>query len=133
MGSFAARENTTVAFDHCFVNDKGMFTRAELETAGIEMAGQVKVLVVKDCKSKCTFAHVVPSKGIDEKRYAVDIIVEDVTWLGYTKLILKSDNEPAIVKLAEEALRDLRMEPIEQVMKEHPPPFDSQANGQVEN
>ena len=48
-------------------------------------------------------------------------------------MFLKSDNEAAIVKLVEEALRELRIESIEQVMKEHPPPFDSQANGQVEN
>ena len=53
-----AREVPTIAFDYLFVNDRGMFTREELEAAGIEKAGQVKILVVKDCKSKCTFGHV---------------------------------------------------------------------------
>ena len=121
-----------MAFDYLFINDKGAFTKEELKAAGDDEASGIKVLVVKDYKSKCTFGHVVPSKGIDVKRFSVDMIIEDITWLGYTKLILKADNEPAMVKLAEEALRDLRVEPIEQVMKEHPPPFDSQANGQIE-
>ena len=54
-------------------------------------------------------------------------IVEDVRGLGYSKLILKSDNEPAIVKLLSEALRALRIEgaasaPV--LMQEHSPEYD---------
>ena len=124
--NFGAREITTVAFDYLFVNDKGMFTREELDASGVVTTKGVKILVVKYCQSKCTFGHVVPTKGIDEKRFAVDMISEDVAWLGYTRLILKSDNEPAIEKLANEALRELRIDAIDQVMKENPPPFDSQ-------
>ena len=32
-----------------------------------------------------------------------------VLWLGYSKLILKSDNEPAIVKVLQEPLRELKV------------------------
>ena len=72
--------------------------------------GAIKVLVVKESRKKCMFSHVVPRKGIDEKRYAVDVLVDDVKWLGYTKIMLKSDNEKAILKLLTETLRELRIE-----------------------
>ena len=78
------------------------------------------------------FAHVVPTKGIDEKGFAVDSLVDDVKWLGYSKVTLKSDNEPAIVKLLAEALKELRVQGLEQTMEEHSPEYDPQANGSAE-
>ena len=38
----------------------------------------MKVLVVKDSKSKSVFAHLVPSKGVYETQYALDRLVEDI-------------------------------------------------------
>ena len=43
---------------------------------------------------------------VDEKGFSVDAFVSDVKWLGYNKVTLKSGNEPAIVKLLQEALRE---------------------------
>ena len=100
----AARTVPMIAFDYLFVNDKGVFTRGEFSENG--ESGGVKVLVIRDCKWKNTFAHLVPSKGVDDRRYAVDMLCEDIKWLGFTRVILKSDNEPAIVKLAVETLKD---------------------------
>ena len=77
------------------------------------------------------FAHAVPKKRVDDKRFAVDIIVDDVLWLGYAKVILKSDDEPAIIKLLKEALAALKVSGLEQAGEEHSPPYDSQANGSV--
>ena len=93
------------------------------------------MLVVRDDKSKSVSGYVVPQKGIDEKGFALSLLVEDVRWLGFSKLILKIDNEPAIVKLLSEALRELRPEgaasaPV--LMKEHSPEYDPQANGSAE-
>ena len=79
------------------------------------------------------FAHAVVRKGIDEKRYAVDCIVRDVLWLGYAEVLLKSDNEPAIVKLLKESLASLKISGLDRVREEHSPPYDSQANGAVES
>ena len=79
------------------------------------------------------FAHVVPRKGVDPKRYSVDMIVEDILWLGYSEMVLKTDNEPAIVKLLEQALAACKVAGVQQIVEEHPPPYDSQANGAVEN
>ena len=121
----------TVAFDYLFVNNKGIFTRSEFVDDGD--TGGVNILVVRDCKYKNNFAHVVPFKGVDEGKYVVDMLVDDIKWLGFTRVILKSDNEPAIVKLCEEALKDIRVgTEVEQAMTENPPPYDSQANGQIE-
>ena len=119
-----------VSFDYAFIGDQGEITDQE----GFEAAGEgaIKVLVVRDSKSKSLFAHVVPSKGIDEKGFAVDSLVQDVKWLGYSKVTLKSDNEPAIVKLVSESLRELRVHGLEQTMEEHSPEYNPQANGSAE-
>ena len=77
---------------------------------------QVKVLVAKYQKTKCTFAHVVPRKGVDEDRYAADRLAKDIAWLGHTRVILKSDNEPAILNLLGEVLKALRINGVTQAM-----------------
>ena len=58
----------------------------------------LKILVVRDSMSKAVFAHAVPSKGVDENRYAVDMVTECCNWLGYSKLLLKADNESAVLE-----------------------------------
>ena len=69
-----------VSFDYAFLSDEGEI----LDAAGFEAAGEgaVKILVIRDSRSKSLFAHVVPSKGIDEKGFSVNALVEDVKWLG---------------------------------------------------
>ena len=58
--------------------------------------------------------------------------MSDVTWLSYNKVTLTSDNEPAVVKLLQESLRELRVQGLEQTMEEHSPENDPQANGIAE-
>ena len=129
----AERSVPTIAFDYLFINDKGVFLRTEVdETTWEDDPTGIKVLVIKDSRSKMLFAHVVPTKGIDVQIFAVNMLTDDIVWLGYSRVILKSDNEPAIIKLGEEAMKDLRIT-MEQVATDHPPPYDSQANGQAES
>ena len=59
-------------------------------------------------------------------------LVDDIQWLGYSRVILKSDNEPSIVQLLREALKALRVQGMKQGCEEHPPPYDPQANGGIE-
>ena len=96
-----------ISMDFLFISRKGIYTNHE---AGWDDPDALKVLVLKDTKSKAVFALAVPQKGIDDKRFAVDCIVEDVLWLGYAKVLVKSDNEPAIVKLLKESLVALKVE-----------------------
>ena len=129
-GSKDERSTPVVSFDYCFISDHGEIeTVADFEAAG---DGAVKILVARDSRSKYVFAHVVPMKGVDESRFAVDTLVNDVRWLGYNRIVLKSDNEPAIVKLLSEALRELRVQGLDQCLEEHPPEYDPQSNGSAE-
>ena len=129
-GTKDSRASPVVSFDYCFISDHGeVETDEQFISAG---DGAAKVLVVRDSRSKALFAHVVPSKGMDERGFAVDSLVEDVRWLGYSSLTLKSDNEPAVVKLLTEALRELRVQGVAQVLEEHSPEYDPQSNGSAE-
>ena len=82
--------------------------------------------------TKYVFSHVVPQKGIDSDRYAVERLARDIQWLGHTRIILKSDNEKAIVKLLTEVLQSLRVTPIEQAAQQHPAAYDPNSNGAIE-
>ena len=53
--------------------------RKAFEAAG---QGAVKLLSVRDSKSKAIFGQIIPSRGIDEKGFSVGLLVEDVNWLG---------------------------------------------------
>ena len=118
-----------ISMDYFFVSRKGGIYDTAVEC---DDPDALKVLVVKDTKSKAVFAQAVPQKGIDEKRFAVDVVVESVLWLGYSQVILKSDNEPAIVKLLKESLAALKVKGLDQASEEHSPPYDPQSNGMVE-
>ena len=92
----------------------------------------VKILVMHDNLSKSLFAHAVPQKGVDEKRYVDDQFVIDILWLGYARVIIKSDNEPAIVKVVEETLQSLKVNGLDQAAQEGSVPYDPQTNGSTE-
>ena len=47
---------------------------------------------------------------IDEKGFDVDAIVQDAKWQGYTNIMLKTDNETAILELLTRPLRELRIQ-----------------------
>ena len=128
-GSVERSSAAIVSMDYMFVTKKGDIVD-ELE--GADDPDALKVLVVQDSKSKAVFAFAIPRKGIDEKRFAVDKVVESVLWLGYSQVVLKSDNEPAVTKLLKESLGALKVKGLDQVNEEHSPPYDPQANGAVE-
>ena len=56
------------------------------------------ILVIKDMKSKRIFAHAVARKGASN-RWIVRKIVDDLDQLGYgwTKVLIRSDQEPALL------------------------------------
>ena len=119
-------------FDYCFYGPGcRVFTREEAETSAEEM---MKVLVVRDSRGKALFGHVVPQKGVDQDQYAVDLLIEDLKWLGWMRVSLRSDNEPAIIKLLRVTLQEMRIEivPLDQALEEHPVSYDSRANGEIE-
>jgi hypothetical protein len=90
-------------------------------------------LVVYDSLSKALFAHAVPQKGVDKQGYIVDKVSTDILWLGYARVIVRSDNEPAIVKVVEEVLKTLKITGLDQAAAEGSVPYDPQSNGAAES
>ena len=120
-----------IACDYLLVTRHGIMRREEAQGSSQEIL--LNILVVKDASSKFIGAHVVPAKGVGEDRYAVEKIRRDVLWLGYSRIVLKCDGEPAIVAVVREVLKALKVDVVDQAAQVTPPPYDSQANGSVEN
>ena len=62
-----AKSVPTISFDYMFMNSKGEACDEITDDGADVHKDGIKVLVVKDSKSKAIFAHVVPSKGVDDK------------------------------------------------------------------
>ena len=121
----------TVSFDYLIVTKNGDYKRKEEVTDKYEVL--MKILIVKDSRSKAIFAHVVPQKGVGEDRFAVECLRKDILWLGYPRVLLKSDNEPAIKSLLSDVLKGVRIDSGDQAAEKGVPPYDSKANGDAEN
>jgi hypothetical protein len=127
-----AKQISTFSMDYLYCTKSRVVRKEDLKE-GDEV--EMKVLVAKDSKSKTVFAHAVVAKGSDDDGYAVSRMAEDIAWLGHTKIILKSDNERAIVKVLKDSLRTARVEveELEQIQEEQSVKYDSKSNGDVEN
>ena len=90
-----------IAFDYAGLSDKGEVIGLEFDPSD-ESATRVLIVCIRaaDDKQSCVFGHVVPHKGVDVEKFAVDCLVGDILWTGYTSVMLKSDNEPAILTFA---------------------------------
>ena len=142
-----------IGVDYFFITTKGVKTRGELveeldeedpipadqpEDDKIEKARQrgelVKCIIVRDSLSKAIFAHVVPHKGVDEQNTVADMILSDVEWLGHSRIILKSDGEPAVKALVKRVieLAKVEVQSIDQIASETSAAHDSQSNGGTE-
>ena len=125
-----------MSFDYDGLTDKGEFVDLKGEKFENLGEGAARVLVASirtpDDMQSCVFGHVVPCKGVDVGQFTVDCVVGDILWTGYTRVLLKSDNEPAILKLLTAALRELRINGLEQVLSENSPEYEPQSHGSVE-
>ena len=113
-----------VAFDYAGVKGNGDFVNPDelKDLDDDDLVARVLVVAVRtqDDRQSCVFGHIVPCKGVDRDRFSVDCLVSDIVWTGYTRVLLKSDNEPTILKLLVESLKELRINGLEQVMSERP-------------
>ena len=102
-----------------FLKNTGEYGQSEVDAAD----GGIQFLVVTDSRSKAVFVHVVPRKGVDPKRYMVDTIVEDLLLLGWSRVLLKRNNERPIAKHLKESLSACKVAGLDQVVEEPPPPY----------
>ena len=137
-----------VGMDYFYMTQQGFSSRGEMSDFSRTPAGDaalqtarvkgdvVKCLVTRCSHTKCIFAHVVPVKGIDEDNHVTQLAVDDIRWLGHTRLIIKADNERSLQRLVREALKTLNVtaeeDGLTQSSQEMPPKYDSQSNGLVE-
>ena len=73
------------------------------------------------------FARVVPRQGVDA--YAVKQLSNEISLVGHSEIVLKSDGEPSIDAL-KKAVKDERSE---RIMLESSPVKESKSNGSIEN
>ena len=104
----------SLGLDYAFLN------KTDNANLGIS---SITTLVAKDSKSKYLFGIPVPRKGLNEEEYATRMLLRAIQFLGYGRLILKSDQEPAIVKVLEH-VRDHRGEETTQIAIEHSPAYE---------
>ncbi len=134
-----------VGMDYFYITLEGFKWRKELkhpETADGEKllledrkAGRlIKCIMIRCYETKCVFAHVVPCKGDDEDSYVRDLVCSDIAWLGHVKLLLKTDNERALMALVRKALIELKCQipDLKNISNETSMEYDSQANGGTE-
>ena len=135
-----AHEIPIVGIDFWYITTGGIKRRDELQGTDEEIKAEreegkmIKCLIVRCYETKSVFAHVIPFKGTLEDPYVVDLACSDIAWLGHVKLILKGDNEAALVALIDRSLKVLRcqVESLESITSEHSQAYDSQSNGGTE-
>ena len=84
------------------------------------------ILVVKDHTSGPAFAHAVPCKS-DLHPYPVNQMVREIETLGWKKLILKSDQESAMVEVAQK----VKEKRLDETLIEESPVGASASNGTI--
>ena len=118
-GQGPTKEIPVISIDYMYVHPE----QADDE----EREKGMPILVARDSRTKMVYARVVPQKGHDD--YAIGALKRIVEQLGYKRIVMKSDNEPAIL-----LLKDLvRKETDVEIVMEEAPVGDHQANGAAEN
>ena len=103
-----------IVFDYCFLG-----TDDAKENLAIQ--------VMLDTRSHMMFAHVVPRRGmIDE--HGAEEMVKDLDQLGYEEVILKCDEEPALMNVQ----NTVKIRRRRKTITENSPVGDSRANGKAE-
>ena len=85
------------------------------------------LIIARDRETLQTFAQLCRCKGASDD-WVVDKLVEDIASLGHTKVIVKTDGEPALVNVYE-SIKEKRNHPT---LPKHPPAYDPQSNGAIE-
>eukprot|EP00973_Karenia_brevis_P056063 7797580-Karenia_brevis.AAC.1 len=87
---------------------------------------RLNILTVKDTKSKAVFCYPCSSKAPSEA--VADKVINDIEVLGYGRIALRCDNEPAIRKLQKIIVNRRKQDTIPQ----NSPAYSSKSNGAAE-
>ena len=112
---------STVSLDYMYLDEKGNVREEIVEGKGNP------IIVVHDSTSKRIFSAALLQKGDND--YAVKKVVNWIHSLGYKRIILKGDQEPALVTLRERIKTLFKGE----IVPESSPVGESSSNGAIEN
>ena len=128
----AAEEHalTQYGLDYAFFSEEPEYELIRIdedEKKAKEEQVVIKVAAMKEKKTGNRFAHMAPVKGGSDE-YVAEAIADDIETMGGTEVILKTDQEPAMVDLAKEihVIRKLK------TVLENSPVGDSQSKGLAE-
>ncbi len=89
-----------VSYDYGFLSEQD---EKDVKEGRKSMSDVTRLLIGKDSKSKMLLAHVIPRKGVHHGSWNFERVNEDIQRLGYKRLVLNNDKEPAIVAQVREA------------------------------
>ena len=120
-----------ISLDYMYLARSGVFAREELPQS--EREGAIRIIVAKCVRTQCLFAHAVPQKGVDPDGYVITQLKDDILWLGHSQVVLRSDNEPALVRVVEKVANALKNSAgVQSAACEGSVPYDPQTNGHAE-
>ena len=120
------QENPVVSVDYMYMKASEAKTPAEKEK---EESGNLRghpIFITKDSATAWISANVIPQKG--DTPEGVRRLGEEIDKLGHHRLVLKSDQEPAIKALIQSVRREKRQD----ISVEHSPVAEHQSNGVAE-
>ena len=97
-----------------------------------EREGSLNILVVYCGATKALLAHAGLKKGADDEGYIVEQLKQDVLWLGHHRIVMRSDNDPALLQVIERVMAVLKMAGVDPA-DEGSVPHDPQTNGAAES
>ena len=136
-GSTGNSEVPVVSMDYAFMGDKEVDTSEGHENLGDNMVEMnetdstlCKILIARDSRSRVCAAIPVPRKGADVEDWNLKESLRFLEFLGYSNVVLKSDQERAMGALIKK-IRTHRGDQT-QTMQENSPVGDSRSNGMIE-
>ena len=116
-----AEQVPTISMDYGFLGDDS------------QRATSLPILIARDRMSKTIWALPVPNKGVHVDLRGCTSLIQRLENTGYTKMILKCDNEPAIVALQQRIAEELRRKGVSVIKENAPLECHEKSNGDVES
>ena len=118
-----------ISVDYMFLFPKGLTLKDEAKCQWEDPPDDcVRVLAGICSSTEAFFVFAVPQKGVDAEGYAAKSFVDIILWLGHARAAVRSDNEPAVLKLVKIAVNLLKLSGMD-VTVEGSAEYDPQSNG----
>jgi len=114
----------TISADYAFMGGRG--------PEGKGRASDLPILITKCDADRWVTSDPVPAKGTSASLHGARCLAEAIVQSGFPKVIVKTDNEPAILELKREAVKLAREEVNVEIILEESMDYVSETNGPCE-